>query len=170
VAAAAFLNALTPAGYSRLALCDPRNTETGRLQAIRSAALRAWRCRSASGSFLAPGRRWRRSSANAPFSSDDPGPFAPATAELKLTELVSRAKVRLRVAARPGRGRTHDMAALTPSYHIDLPAPTDDRPFLQQLVLADWASSGAQECEDGCSRLAATKTLGVIVLLRRSLV
>ena len=66
------------------------------------------------------------------------------------------------------------MAALTQSYHIDLTAPTDDRPFFfNQLVLTDWASiRGARNAEDGVIRgnLAATKTIGVIVLLSAILV
>ena len=66
------------------------------------------------------------------------------------------------------------MAALTQSYHIDLTAPTDDRPFFfNQLVLTDWASiREARNAEDGVIRgnLEATKTIGVIVLLSAILV
>jgi hypothetical protein len=66
------------------------------------------------------------------------------------------------------------MAALTQSYHIDLTAPTDDRPFFfNQLVLTDWASiRDARNAEDGIVRgnLEATKTIGVIVLLSAILV
>ena len=83
--------------------------------------------------------------ANAPFSTDDLSRLHKATAELGFTELVSpdrdvASPVLRRVL---DAGSAHDMAALTQSYHIDLTAPTDDRPFFfNQLVLTDGHRSG----------------------------
>jgi hypothetical protein len=62
-----------------------------------------------------------------------------------------------------------ELAALTRQYHIDLTAPTDDRPFFfNQLVLTDMASiKSAQEAPDGVIRgnLEAGKTIGIIVVV-----
>ncbi len=175
-----FLNALTPTGVFTVSRWyDPRNiTETGRLLSLASAALRRHGAVDPRAQiFLAAVPTLATIIvANAPFSSEDLSRLHTATPELGFTELVSpdrdvASPVLRRVL---DAGSTHDMAALTQSYHIDLTAPTDDRPFFfNQLVLTDWASiRDARNAEDGVVRgnLEATKTIGVIVLLSAILV
>ena len=175
-----FLSALTPTGVFTVSRWyDPHNiTETGRLLSLASAALRRHGAADPRAQIFLAGVPPLATIivANAPFSSDDLSRLHTATAELGFTELVSpdhdvASPVLRRVL---DAGSTHDMAALTQSYHIDLTAPTDDRPFFfNQLVLTDWASiRGARNAEDGVIRgnLAATKTIGVIVLLSAILV
>jgi hypothetical protein len=66
-------------------------------------------------------------------------------------------------------GSPREISALTEIYHIDLTAPTDDRPFFfNQLLLADWTSiKAAQTAPDGVIRgnLAATRTVGMIIII-----
>ena len=115
--------------------------------------------------------------ANSPFSADDLSLLHKTTGNWGSTELVSPdrdvASPVLRRIVQAG-GDAPEVAALTQRYHIDLTAPTDDRPFFfNQLVLTDLASiKGAAEARDGVIRgnLAATKTIGIIVLLSAILV
>ena len=142
-------------------------------------AARAWRRRSARRRSSWPARRTLATIivANAPFSADDLSRLHKATSELGFTELVSPD----RDVASPCCDGSLSAAARTiwrhsrNQYHIDLTAPTDDRPFFfNQLVLTDWASirERAGNAEDGVIRgnLEATKTIGVIVLLSAILV
>ncbi len=175
-----FLDALTPTGVFTVSRWyDPRNiTETGRLLSLASAALRMRGVvHPETHVFLAGAPSLATIIVgNAPLSPEDLSLLHKATGELGFTELVSpdrevTSPVLRRVLQ---AGSAEAFAELTRQYHIDLTAPTDDRPFFfNQLVLTDWASiRGAQEAQNGVIRgnLEATKTIGIIVVVSAILV
>jgi hypothetical protein len=175
-----FLDALTPTGIFTVSRWySPQDiTETGRLLSLAMAALRQRGVTDPEAQiFLASVRPLATIIvANVPFSGDDLSRLHEATAELGFTELVSPDReVQSPVLRRILKvARASDFDALTSEYHIDLTAPTDERPFFfNQLVLTDWTSiRNAQEAENGVIRgnLAATKTIGVMILLSAILV
>jgi hypothetical protein len=175
-----FLDALTPTGVFTVSRWyDPHNiTETGRLLSLASAALRNRGVSRPEQQIFVAGTPALATIivGNAPFSTDDLSRLHKATNELGFTELVSPDRevespvLRLVLHAVSAA----EFAALTRQYHIDLTAPTDDRPFFfNQLVLTDLASiRGAQEARDGVIRgnLEATKTIGIIIVASAVLV
>jgi hypothetical protein len=175
-----FLDALTPTGVFTVSRWyDPHNiTETGRLLSLASAALRNRGVSRPEQQIFVAGTPALATIivGNAPFSTDDLSRLHKATNELGFTELVSPDRevespvLRLVLHAVSAA----EFAALTRQYHIDLTAPTDDRPFFfNQLVLTDLASiRGAQEAQDGVIRgnLEATKTIGIIIVASAVLV
>ena len=108
---------------------------------------------------------------NANLTADDLRQLHKATSDLGFTELVSpdheaAAPVLERILRASGQ---NELESLSHEFHIDFMAPTDDRPFFfNQLLLTDWQSlKSAQGAPDGVisGNLAATKTIGLIVLL-----
>ncbi len=176
-----FLKALTPHGVFTVSRWyDPRNiAETGRLLSLAIAALRERGVAHPEAQVFLAGIPPLATIivANSPFSVDDLSLLHKTTGNLGFDELVSPdrevASPVLRRIVQAG-GDAPEVAALTQRYHIDLTAPTDDRPFFfNQLVLTDLASiKGAAEARDGVIRgnLAATKTISIIVLLSAILV
>ena len=175
-----FLDALTPTGLFTVSRWyDPHNiTETGRLLSLASAALRKRGVSHPDAQIYLAGTPVLATIivGRAPFSTDDLIRLHKATNELGFIELVSPdreiASPVLRLVLEAVSAA--EFAALTRQYHIDLTAPTDDRPFFfNQLVLTDVASvRGAQEAQDGVIRgnLEATKTIGIIVVVSAVLV
>jgi hypothetical protein len=176
-----FLKALTPRGVFTVSRWyDPRNiAETGRLLSLAIAALRERGVAHPEAQVFLAGIPPLATIivANAPFSADDLSLLHKTAGDLGFDELVSPdrevASPVLKRIVQAGNN-TPEVAALTQRYHIDLTAPTDDRPFFfNQLVLTDLASiRGAAEVQDGVIRgnLAATKTISIIVLLSAILV
>jgi hypothetical protein len=175
-----FLDALTPTGaFTVSRWYDPGNiTETGRLLSLAIAALRMRGVQHPEAHiFLASAPALATIIVgNAPLSADDLSVLRKATDELGFTELVSpdrevSSPILRRVLQAVSAA---EFATLTQQYHIDLTAPTDDRPFFfNQLVLTDLASiKSAQEAQDGVIRgnLEATKTIGIIIVLSAILV
>ena len=175
-----FLDALTPTGVFTVSRWyDPGNiTETGRLLSLAIAALRMRGVQHPEAHiFLASAPALATIIVgNAPLSADDLSVLRKATDELGFTELVSPDReVSSGILRRVLQAvSAAEFATLTQQYHIDLTAPTDDRPFFfNQLVLTDLASiKSAQEAQDGVIRgnLEATKTIGIIIVLSAILV
>ena len=175
-----FLDALTPTGVFTVSRWyDARNiTETGRLLSLASAALRRRGVSHPETQVFLAGTPPLATIivGNAPLSTDDLRLLHRATNELGFIELVSpdrevESPVLRQVLQAVSAA---EFATLTRQYHIDLTAPTDDRPFFfNQLVLTDVASiRGAQEAQDGVIRgnLEATRTIGIIVVVSAILV
>jgi hypothetical protein len=175
-----FLDALAPNGVLTVSRWyDPKNiAEVGRLLSLATATLR-------SRSVVHPWEQIYLASSpilatiivsNAPFSADDLARLHAATSELGFTELVSPDRdPALPVLASVLNSTTAaEFDDLVSEYHIDLTAPTDDRPFFfNQLVLTDLVSvRSAGAAKDGVVKgnLAAVKTIAVIVVLSLSLV
>ena len=175
-----FLDALTPTGVFTVSRWyDPHDIkETGRLLSLALAALREH-------GVVDPRRQIFLAGASslatiivavAPFSSDDLDRLHQVTAELGFTELVSPDhEVSVPVLrALLNATSAREIEALAHTYHIDLTAPTDRRPFFfNQLLLSDWESiMGARNAPDGVitGNLKATKTIGAIILLSAILV
>jgi hypothetical protein len=170
-----FLDALTPTGVFTVSRWyDPRNiTETGRLLSLASAALRRRGVSHPEAQIFLAGTSALATIivGNAPLDTDDLSRLHKATSDLGFAELVSpdgevESRVQRLVLRASGAA---ELAELTRQYHIDLTAPTDDRPFFfNRLVLTDVASiRGAQEAPDGVIRgnLEATRTIGIIVVV-----
>jgi hypothetical protein len=175
-----FLDALTPAGVLTVTRWYNPNdiTETGRLLSLAAGALRSRGVANPEAQiFLAGTPRLATIIVGvAPLSADDLSRLHKATTALGFTELVSpdhdvaSPVLRQVLQARSAR----ELKKLTRKYHIDFTPPTDNRPFFfNQLVLTDLASFRvALAAQDGVIRgnLAASKTIGIIVVLSAVLV
>jgi len=175
-----FLDALAPNGVLTVSRWYyPKNlTETGRLLSLAAAALRARNVvRPEAQIYLASSSGLATIIvSNAPFSDEDLARLHAATSELGFTELVSpdRAPASAMLGSVLNTTTAAGVSDLASEYHIDLTAPTDDRPFFfNQLMLTDLASiRNASEAQDGVIRgnLAAAKTVAIIVVLSLTLV
>jgi SAM-dependent methyltransferase len=175
-----FLDALAPNGVLTVSRWyNPKNiAETGRLLSLAAATLR-------SRNVAHPREQIYLASSptlatiivsNAPFSADDLTRLHAATSELGFTELASPDRdpvspVLARVLNATTAAEFNDLIS---EYHVDLTAPSDDRPFFfNQLVLTDLMSvRSAGAATEGIIRgnLEAAKTISVIVVLSLALV
>jgi hypothetical protein len=142
-----FLDALTPTGIFTVSRWyDPTNfSETGRLLSLAMSSLWQRGVKDPrSHIFLASTENLATIVVGAaPLTSEDLSKLRTATQELGFTELIAPDR-------EPGEGAIGDvmragndqeMRRLTELYHLDLTAPTDDRPFFfNQVVLTDLAS------------------------------
>jgi hypothetical protein len=175
-----FLNALTPTGVFTVSRWyDPTNfSETGRLLSLAITTLRARGVDDPRAHiFLAGAPNLATIIVGAaPFSPGELSKLHAATRDLGFTELVSPDRA-------PGEGAIgdimrarsdEDMLRLTRHYHLDLTAPTDERPFFfNQLVLTDPASLAlARRANLGVMRgnVRAGETILLIATLSLALV
>ncbi len=175
-----FLDALTPDGVLTVSRWhDPGNiAETGRLLSLASTSLRAHGAAHPEAQiYLASTPRLATILvSNAPLTADDLARLHKVTTDLDFQELVSPDRdIELPVLRRILQASdAAGLNALTQEYHIDLTAPTDDRPFFfNQLLLTDFQSIySAGASGDGVihGNFAAAKTIGIIVLLSTALV
>ena len=175
-----FLDALTPNGvYTVSRWYNPENVgETGRLISLAMTALRARGVDDPRAHIFLAGTPTLATIivGVAPLGASDLSKLHETTRELGFTELISPDRD-------PGPGplgdvlsarNDSDFAQLTKRYHLDLSAPTDDRPFFfNQLVLTDLVSvARARLSPEGVlhgNYLAGT-TIVVIVALSLALV
>jgi hypothetical protein len=170
-----FLDALTPTGVFTVSRWyNPGNVnETGRMLSLAMASLRA---RGVSDPrahiYLAATPHLATIIvALAPFTTEDLATLHATTTELRFTELLSPDRD-------PGSGALgeilrarddSDFVQLTQRYHLDLRAPTDDRPFFfNQLVLTDPASFGLGRSETQgvvSGNVITAETIMVIIVL-----
>jgi hypothetical protein len=175
-----FLNALAPNGVLTVSRWyNPEDiSEAGRLLSLAAATLR-------SRNVLHPREQIYLASSpilatiivsNTPFSANDLAELHATTNQLGFTELVSpdRDPTSPVLASVLNATTAAEFDDLVREYHIDLTAPTDDRPFFfNQLVLTDLVSvRSAGAAKDGVIKgnLAAAKTIAVIVVLSMALV
>jgi hypothetical protein len=175
-----FLDALTPGGVFTVSRWySPHDiAETGRLLSLAAATLRARGVSDPQTHIFLAGTPDLATIivGKAKLSAGDLEQLRGAAGALGFTELVGPGHA----AASPVLGRIlqardwRETALLTDQYHLDLAAPTDDRPFFfNQLVPTDVLSFiGARQAESGVMRgnLAAAKTIANIVLLSAVLV
>ncbi|HYC25030.1 MAG TPA: hypothetical protein VEC58_03240, partial [Roseiarcus sp.] len=171
---------LTPTGVLTVSRWyDPSNfSETGRLLSLAMAALRARGVNDPrTHIFLATAPHLATIVIGAAaFTEDDLAKLHSATRDLGFVELVSPDRIPEEGAIGDVmRARSDDdMLRLTRQYHLDLTAPTDDRPFFfNQLVLTDPASLAlASRANFGVMRgnIHAGETILLIVALSLVLV
>jgi hypothetical protein len=170
-----FLNALTPIGVFTVSRWyDPENVmETGRLLSLAMTALRERGLANPEAHVLLAGSRNLATLiiANTPFSADELKQLTERITELGFTVLVSPDRPTASPALRQiiEANTPSAFAELAKLYHIDISAPTDDRPFFfNQLILNDPESIAlARRAQAGVVRgnLVATMTVAIIVLL-----
>jgi hypothetical protein len=175
-----FLNALSPNGVLTVSRWhSPENiTEVGRLLSLAATTLRSRGVAHPKEQIYLAGSPILATIivSNAPFSADDLARLHATTRELGFTELVSpdREPVSPLLARVLNATSAAEIDDLVSESHIDLTAPTDDRPFFfNQLPLTDLASiRSAFAATDGIVRgnLAAAKTIAIIVALSLVLV
>ena len=175
-----FLDALTPNGvYTVSRWYNPANaSETGRVVSLAMTALRAHGVDDPRAHIFMAGTPILATIivGAAPLSATDLSKLHETTHELGFTELISPDRD-------PGPGllgevlsaRTEaDFDELTKRYHLDLSAPTDDRPFFfNQLILTDLVSVAmGRLSQQGVlhGNYSAGTTIAVIVALSLALV
>ena len=176
-----FLNSLTPTGVFTVSRWyDPSSLtfiETGRLLSLATSALRERGVKDPRAHIFLAGTSNLATIivGAAPLTQEDLSKLHAASRDLGFAELVSPDR-------EPGEGpirdvilaRTNDdLARLTRQYHLDLSAPTDERPFFfNQLVLTDPASiSLARKAHLGVIRgnIYASETILLIMALSLAL-